>query len=410
MGSINCSGYNVVLWNENSQQRSCFKNILSFNFEEESYDYLLFLKFENQQLDSITDIDTLISSLGLIHNQNPTTFVVLTPRKDPPLYSASEDEFVYSFSCKFQIFKRLVNLLNKATLLYTDLLFELLDHISKKKSEFKGILIKQIPFEVDKIIPINSYDVIIPHRGNNDYLRNVLAFLNHKDGIKIYVGIDQDVTEDLFQFKKKYANVFLYNFTPNPVGPYVIRNRLIDLSDNELVFFQDSDDMSCMDRFSVISDYMKENACQLCGSHELRLDYYDRTARSIRFPIDVSGSLDTGPWHSLLHPASAITRKAFYECGKLSEERIFGNDTKFLLNSFFVLNSIRNVDEFFYIRKRHPGSLTTSPDTMIGSVIRKKLAHDWNSDFERIRIGSLKLEDSSLKNEDSKLIFEIKKM
>lgn len=172
-------------------------------------------------------------------------------------------------------------------------------------------------------------------------MRNVLSFLPHISEEEIYVGIDQGLTEDLFQLKNDYANVSFYNFTPNPVGPYVIRNRLINLSDNELIFFQDSDDMPCSDRFERISDYMRKHDCQLCGSHELRLDYYNRTVQAVRFLTDVTAALKSGPWHSLLHPTSAITRKAFNECGKLSEVRIFGNDTKFLFNSFFYFEKYK---------------------------------------------------------------------
>jgi hypothetical protein len=144
----------------------------------------------------------------------------------------------------------------------------------------------------------------------------------------------------------------------------VVRNRFIEQSCNDLVFFQDSDDTPSTDRFDKIATYMKSSGCQLCGSHELRLDYYNRTVQAIRFPLDVIAALKTGPWHSLLHPSSAIMRDAYYECGKLSEEQTFGNDTKFLLYSYFVLNNIKNIDKFLYIRKKHPHSLTTAPGTM----------------------------------------------
>ncbi|MBB6501213.1 glycosyltransferase family A protein [Pedobacter cryoconitis] len=411
MGSIaNYGYYNVILWKKNNRSRYCPKNILSLELDAEDYDYLLFLKFDSDQSYLIPNIENLIASIELIYDQNQTSFVVLTSRKDPPLYTASEDELVYSFSCKFQYFKKLVGSLNKTNHLSTDLLFQLLDKISKDNSDYKGILIRQIPFEVNSVISISDYDVIIPHRGDNQYLRNALSFLPRTGEAEIFVGIDQGLTKDLFQLKNDYTDVSFYNFKPNPVGPYVIRNRLIDLSDNKLIFFQDSDDMPCSDRFERISDYMRNHDCQLCGSHELRLDYYNRTVQSVRFPLDVTSALNSGPWHSLLHPTSAITRKAFYECGRLSEERIFGNDTKFLLNSFFTLKSIKNINEFLYIRKRHPGSLTTSPETMIGSTIRKKLGYTWSYDFELIKNGALKLENSSLKYEGSKLVFEVKKL
>jgi hypothetical protein len=155
---------------------------------------------------------------------------------------------------------------------------------------------------------------------------------------------------------------------------------------------------------------MLEIGCQLCGSHELRMDYFDRTVRAFRFPANVKTALAKEPGHPLLHPTSAITREAFYSCGRLSEERTFGNDTKFLLHSFFVLNDIRNVDEFLYIRRRRPGSLTTATETMIGSPLRRSLLHNWNSDFEWVKRGLMPLESSSLTYQGPAFRFNVKKI
>lgn len=253
-------------------------------------------------------------------------------------------------------------------------------------------------------------DVIIPHRGNGFYLKNVLHFLSHIKGIVQYVGIDQKIDERVAQIIKKNTKISFYNFSPSPVGPYVVRNTLIDQGKNELIFFQDSDDFPCSDRFEQISDFMYHNGCELCGSHELRMDYYTKTVLAVRFPIDVTGALKRDPWHPLLHPSSAIDRKSFYACNKLSQERTFGNDTKFLRYCYFIMKNIKNIDEFLYIRKLHPNSLTTSPDTMIGSEIRENLLDLWNTDFELIKSGQLKLEDSSLCYEDSPFPFEFTKL
>jgi len=409
MGSIiNYSYYNVIAWKKNGLYKRYPKNILSSDFEGNECDYLLFLKLGTRY--SIPDIDNLIASLELIYMVNPKTFVVLTPRKNPPLYTATEEEFVFSFSCQIHYLKKLLRTLDNKEILSTELLFELLDIITKDNSGLEKLLIRQFPFKKDKEILPSRYDIIIPHRGDNNYLSSVLTFLSLTKGTKIYIGIDQDVTTDVLQLIKGFTDVLFYKFTPNPVGPYVVRNRLIDQSCNELIFFQDSDDIPCADRFTRISSYMKSNDCQLCGSHELRMDYYNRTVQAVRFPVDVTAALKSAPWHSLLHPSSAITRKAFYKCGTLSEERTFGNDTKFLLNSFFVLNNIKNIDEFLYIRKRHPDSLTTSPATRIGSPERRKLLHTWNYDFEQIKMGNLKLENSSLPFEASKLKIEMEKL
>jgi len=194
----------------------------------------------------------------------------------------------------------------------------------------------------------------------------------------------------------EYGKFNYYKFSPAPVGPYVIRNRLIDQSDNNLIFFQDSDDIPCYDRFATLGNYLKTMDCQMCGSHELRIDYYKRVVQAIRFPLDVKATLNIGPHFALLHPTACITRNAFYDCGMLSEERKFGNDTKFLLYSYFLLNRIYNIPKFLYIRKVHPGSLTTSPETMLNSPARRNLHYQWNYDFEKIKCGLISLRNSSL--------------
>lgn len=395
--------YNVISWDRNGSYQKYPLNILNKEFVNQEFDYLLFLKLENDQYLSIPNVDQLIGSLRPILNMNKTTFVILTPRREPPLTTASEDEYVFSFACHFQYLKEVIIQMDKSNLLSTELLFDLLDQIINQNSAFEGLIIKQFPFELEKSIAVPNYNVIIPHRGNNRYLRNLLSFIKQPEENSIYVGIDQDITEDVAGLKTDYSNTSFYHFSPSPAGPYVIRNNLIDQCDADLIIFQDSDDIPCIDRFEKLSYHMHKNGCQMCGSHELRLDYYQRVVQAIRFPLDVMNALETAPQHPLLHPTSAILRKAFYDCGRLSEERVFANDTKFLLNSFFILESIKNLNEFLYIRTKHPNSLTTSPDTMIGSTVRNHLLETWNDDFTKIKSGILNLENSSLQFEKSKL-------
>jgi hypothetical protein len=408
MGDIGYSYYNVIVWKNQRQYEIYPHDILSFEFDGNDYDYLLFLKFENQYF--IPDISQLISSLGKIYNSDKSTFVVLTPYKKPPLYTASEDEFVFSFSCNFRYFKKLIETFNKTNLLSTDLLFDLLDKITKNLTSFKKILIRQFPFEDNIMTSQELYDVIIPHKGDNELLKSVLYFLKQIRGTKVLVGIDQPISNDLFRLKSEYINIQFFHFSPNPVGPYVIRNHLIEQSKEDLLFFQDSDDIPCSDRFDKLAEYMQKEESELCGSHELRVNYLDRTIRAIRFPIDVMASLKAAPWHPLLHGASAIKRAAFYKAGKLSEERNFGNDTKFLLYCYFVLQKIKNIDEFLYLRKIRPESLTMSTDTKIGSEVRRKLLRQWNFDFEQIKKRHLRLEDSSLMYQPSMIDLKMNRL
>jgi len=404
------SYYNIILWKREAIFIHYRMYFLSFEFMDEDFDYIMILKFEFSHAFSDLNIKQLTYSLQNIFNAQMNTFVILTNRKDPPIYTESADEYVNSFSCSFRHFKELISNFKRSEFHGKELLFTVLDQIFNGKSAFKKILIRQIPLQIEHVSANSNCDVIIPHRGENAFLSSLLFFLHQLPNLHIYNGIDQDLTDDILKLRKKYPATEFYNFVPNPVGPYVVRNYLIDASNNNLIFFQDSDDIPCADRFDKIGDYMANTGCQLCGSHELRIDYFDQTVRAHRFPTNVGSALKAGPWHSLLHPSSAITRDAFYLCDKLSEERTFGNDTKFLLHSFFFLSSIYNINEFLYIRRRHPNSLITSPDTMIGSPIRKKLLHTWNHDFELIKYGELSLENSSLRYKGTKLKFNVKKI
>jgi len=394
MGEIGFSYYSVIVWNSQGQFITYPHDILSFEFDDNEYDYLLFLKFDNQYF--IPNISHLILSLEKIYNSDKSTFVVLTPYKNPPSYTASEDEFVYSFSCSFGSLKKLIGTFNKTNLHSVDLLFDLLDKITREPTPFKKILIRQFPFETDMLTSEELYNIIIPHRGDNELLKSVLYFLNQIRGTKALVGIDQAVSNDLLKLKSEYRDVDFYQFAPNPAGPYVIRNNLIEQSKEDLLCFQDSDDIPCSDRFDKLAQYMQNEDSELCGSHELRFNYLNRTIRAVRFPIDVMASLKVAPFHALLHGSSAIRRGAFYNAGRLSEERNFGNDTKFLLYSYFILHNIKNIDEFLYLRRIRPGSLTMSTETKIGSEVRRRLLYHWNFDFEEIKKGHLRLEDSSL--------------
>lgn len=404
------SEYNLVLWKPNGSIFHYPKAFLDFDFLEEEFEYIMFLKFESLPEFPKLDIPELVRALDSIFVDDQNTFVLITPRKPPPLYKESLDESICSFSCSFSRFKGMMKAIGQIKFYSAHFLFILLDHVFQGKSGYNKIIIKQIPIQVNKILNINHCAVIIPHRGDNGYLGNLLYFLKQLNQLNIYVGLDQEVTKEIEELKQKYSDTLFYTFSPNPVGPYVIRNRLIDKSIDQLICFQDSDDIPCADRFERLSDYMIKTDCQLCGSHEVKMDYYTETIQAVRYPADVMVALEKGAGHSLLHPSSIMTRNAFYLGGKLSEEHCFGNDTKFLYHNYFVLDNIRNIDEFLYIRRKHADSLTTSAETCIGSTARNHLLSIWVREFDRVKCGMLELENSGLVYKSSKFKLKVKRL
>jgi len=392
----NNENYQVILWRKDGFARYYEMHYLSFDFLEEDFDYILLLKFDFPIFLSDKDIMNLKKSLEVIYLEDLNIFTILTKRREAPLLNQSEDEFIYSFSCSFKNFKTTILNWDRNFFITNTFLFDFLDFIVSKEFVFNKILVRQIPFIQEKLTITSEYDVIIPHKGDWKYLRSALQFLKHLNTLKIYVGIDQEVDSDFILLKGDFNMAKYYNFDPNPAGPYIIRNYLIDHSKSELIFFQDSDDISCADRFLKLSQYIVGEGIELCGSHEVRIDYFDKSVRAHRFPLDVLYALGNGAIYPLLFPTCVMKRDAFYASGKLSEERIFGNDTKFLFNSFFILKRIMNVNEFLYIRRTHADSLTTSKETSIDSYARRKLLSSWYIDFEAIRNGNIKRAESNL--------------
>ena len=232
------SYYHIIVWKRNGLIRHYSMYYLSFEFLEEDFEYIIFLRFDFPHAFDQINIKALTEALEAIYQKDQNLFIVLTPEKEQPLYKESPDEFIYSFSCNFHHFKKIIGSDNGSEFADQYLLFKLLNQILNGNSEFKKILVRQIPIQTEEILQQKDYAVIIPHRGDNGFLRNLLSFLNELTPVHVQVGLDQEITEEeIINFKHDYPNVSFYSFSPHPAGPYVIRNRLIEECNHELLFF-----------------------------------------------------------------------------------------------------------------------------------------------------------------------------
>ena len=112
-------------------------------------------------------------------------------------------------------------------------------------------------------------------------------------------------------------------------------------------------------------------AWDMVGSHELRLEERVRQVMGLRFPEDINAALQRRAHdvHVFLHPTTAIRVAALRAVGGFSTARPFAADIQFLLRAHFSLRC-RNLDDFLYLRRKRPGSLTTSPGTGHGEPPR----------------------------------------
>jgi hypothetical protein len=344
------------------------------------------------------DIDDSIAALWAEIPSGKTAFIPLVPRTAAPQIDSSYCDPILSFLCSSDVLARFLD--SGAGYSARSLCFAVLREIADGALEVDRLLVRQIPFLQRQIYGRDSLAkaLIIPHRGDPAFLRSTLKYIGRSAGSPptARVGLDVGDSAKYGAFAEENPGVEFFDFSPAPVGPYVIRQELAERSPEPLLTLQDSDDLSCYDRFAALGDALAQTGCGIVGSHELCLDEIRWLVQPVRFPLDCSAALAIRANHALLHATLMTHRSAFFNAGGLSTHLIIANDTQFLLRAFFN-TGIRNVDEFLYIRRRHPESLTNSPETVVDNPLRRRLNWEWTRDFEAIRRGELKMEDSSLR-------------
>jgi len=349
--------------------------------------------------ESLADkIDQSLASLWEEIPDDKTAFIALVPRGAAPIVDSSYGDPVSSFFCSSEVFARFAAL--GIDCWSQTLCFAVLRAIARRDIEVDCLLVRQVPFLRRRV---NGHQaaakaLLIPHRGEADHLRAALTFAGKsaENSLKIRVGLDVEECGEYAAFPAEYPGVEFVKFSPAPVGPYVIRQELAENSAEPLLTLQDSDDLSCYDRFVMQSNALAETGCDIVGSHELCLDEMRGVVQPVRFPLDSSAALALCANHALLHGTLMTYRSVFFDLGGLSTDLIIANDTQFLLRAHFN-SSIRNVDEFLYIRRRHAASLTNAPETIFDNPLRRRLSSVWTHDFDAIKRGELKIEDSSLR-------------
>jgi hypothetical protein len=345
--------------------------------------------------------DKIDQSLVALWEEIPdhkSAFVAFVPRGVAPRVDSSYGDPITSFFCSSEVFARFAAL--EIDCWAQTLCFAVLRAIARGDIEVDCLLVRQVPLLRRYVYgrEAAAKSLLIPHRGEVSHLRAALAFAGKSAGnsLTIRVGLDVEECGEYAAFLAEYPGVEFVKFSPAPVGPYVIRQELAENSAEPLLALQDSDDLSCYDRFGMLSDALAETGCDIVGSHELCLDEIRAVVQPVRFPLDGSAALALSANHALLHATLMTYRSVFFDLGGLSTDLIIANDTQFLLRAHFN-SSIRNVDEFLYIRRRHAASLTNAPETIFDNPLRRRLSSVWTRDFEAIKRGELKIEDSSLR-------------
>jgi hypothetical protein len=324
------------------------------------------------------------------------SLAILVPRVEAPTLRARDDGAVRSFAITADLLRPFLSAVPDGL---EGLAFEALRAAATGQVRPSRLNARQFPTRPrpSPAISPRPAAVIVPHRGRVEDLGACLDALSRAagPGDAVRVGLDVDDPSDFARLVAAHPGVEFFAAEPAPSGPDAVRQALIERSPEGLIAFQDSDDLSCRDRLDILRAEIGRGGIDFVGSHELRVDELRGEVRAIRYPTDASAAMADGPGNPLLFPASMITAEAFRQAGGLSSGWPFANDTQFIFRSFFSAR-VANVDEFLYVRRRHAGSITTSPETGMGTPARSAQGRAWEADFRSVRDGRLPLADSSL--------------
>jgi glycosyltransferase involved in cell wall biosynthesis len=212
-----------------------------------------------------------------------------------------------------------------------------------------------------RILREETLSVIIPAFGASEYIEACLDSIvsQNYEKLEILVGVDNcpDTLSKLKEISHKYSNLRIFS-TNRSVGPYVIRNSLVELSKyNNLLFF-DADDIM---RFNLIIKLRPH----FNGGSIIRFKYFNFT--------DASNIVASSKIHrDVAHGIFFIPKHIFEKIGGFQPWRV-GADTEFIKRS--SVNSIKTVEinlPLFY-RRIHPNSLTQHSATNHKSTERNRI-------------------------------------
>lgn len=188
--------------------------------------------------------------------------------------------------------------------------------------------------------------VIIPAYKATKFIDECLESIH---GAEILVGVD-DCEETLDHLKDR-SDIRLFYFTKN-VGPYVIKNTLVDEASNDHILFFDSDDILIegiiekVDELLNKTDYVKLKY----------IDFYNK-------PLSVG--------HMMSDAVIAIRRSVFNSMNGF-QPWICAADTEFSHRLQFNKMKHEVIDSLAYHRRLHGENLTTRKETGHKSPIREE--------------------------------------
>lgn len=256
----------------------------------------------------------------------------------------------------------------------------------KKYSESRPIrVIKENLNKVNPVTRISKFNedvtVIIPAFNAWEYLEDcVSSIVNQKyhKNIEILIGVDScpRTRDRAVEISKRHKIKVFFNESGS-VGPYIIRNSLIESASNDCIIFFDADDIMSDGLVNKVTEYYNED-------HPVRFKYYN-------FNHGSDPKKSNKIHHDVAHGVFMCSKKILDRIGGF-QPWICGADTEFMKRC--SMNGIREtrLEIPLFYRRIHPKSLTQNGPTNHRSRIRIekqrfiKTNRDWTIPISRKKV------------------------
>ncbi|MEM9556301.1 MAG: glycosyltransferase family 2 protein [Acidobacteriota bacterium] len=163
--------------------------------------------------------------------------------------------------------------------------------------------------------------------------------------------------------------------TSHNVGPYRIKNRILELTRSPWFALQDADDWSHPARLRRQIDAAERWRTQVVGCSFSYIDPDGKVVRPKRMVRHVNLWVRLRKAFVLLHPTTMISTQLLRDLGGFDGQAFVGADDDFLLRAVHVAR-IRNLPDDLYAYRTHDSALTSTSSTGWGSSLRANYIRD----------------------------------
>jgi glycosyltransferase involved in cell wall biosynthesis len=203
---------------------------------------------------------------------------------------------------------------------------------------------------------MEGVSIIIPTHGIPEYLKECINSIRNQKidfNYEILLGVDncKETLKSIEDDKDFYKEIRLYYFREN-VGPFIIKNTLIDLTTYDNILFFDSDDIMVNTMLSDFFNHVKEVDL-------IRFNY-------LNFKKNVEQSKPLTAWGVFGVKKSVFDRFTCFEPWKCAA------DSEFIERVTFHKITTKTVEGVSFHRRLHDKNLTLKPDTNMKSKLREE--------------------------------------